>query len=107
MGATSTTVVLTKELIGLLDDLLVGYDWRADYASRSARGDKTAYAFVVKRAVEHLRDPSTPGNDPAQGRRQRDAGRGIPTSVEPAVARLGTVRDARKASKTSARGAVL
>lgn len=55
-------VVLTKELIGLLDDLLVGYDWRADYRERSARGDKTAYGFVVKRAVNHLRDPRTPGN---------------------------------------------
>ena len=62
MGATSTTPSSSPELIGLLDDLLVGYDWRADYRERSARGDKTAYGFVVKRAVNHLRDPRTPGN---------------------------------------------
>ena len=43
--------------------LVAGYDWRKDYADRSARGDRTAYAFVVRRTVEHLRSPSTPGNE--------------------------------------------
>ncbi|WP_404386643.1 type I restriction endonuclease subunit R [Knoellia locipacati] len=57
-------VVLTKELIAKLDDLLAGYDWRKAYADRSARGDRTAYGFVVRKAVEHLRSPSTPGNEP-------------------------------------------
>lgn len=57
-------VVLTKELLASLDALVAGYDWRKDYADRSARGDRTAYAFVVKRAVEHLRSPGTPGNEP-------------------------------------------
>ena len=32
-------VVLTEELIARLDELLAGYDWRKDYANRSARGD--------------------------------------------------------------------
>lgn len=57
-------VQLTQGLIALLDDLVTGYDWRADYADRSARGDRTAYAFVVKHTVNHLRDPRTPGNEP-------------------------------------------
>lgn len=59
-------VVLTKELIARLDELLAGYDWRKDYADRAARGDGTAYAFVVKHAVNFLRNPATRGNEPAK-----------------------------------------
>ena len=72
---------------------------------RSARGDKTAYGFVVKRAVNHLRDPRT--RQHAQRRRGRDCGRGIPTSVEPAVPRLGAVRDAPRHPRPAPGRAVL
>lgn len=57
-------VVLTKELLDSLDELLAGYDWRKDYRDRKSTGDTTAYAIVVRKAVEHLRSPSTPGNEP-------------------------------------------
>ncbi len=65
-------VVLTKELIAKLDELLAGYDWRKDYADRNSRGQAAAYAFVVQRAVNHLRDPRTPGNEPATGDEEGD-----------------------------------
>ncbi|WP_068399583.1 DUF3387 domain-containing protein [Kribbia dieselivorans] len=60
-------VVLTKELTARLDELLAGYDWRRDYSDRRSRGDAAAYAFVVRHAVNHLRDPRTPGNSPSPG----------------------------------------
>lgn len=55
-------VDLTRALLAQLGALVAGYDWRRDFAGRSARGDKAAYAHVVRRAVNFLRDPATPGN---------------------------------------------
>jgi len=62
----SEAVDITKELLAQLDTRLVGYDWRSDFANRSARGDRAAYAYVVMHAVNHLRDPHTPGNEVRQ-----------------------------------------
>ena len=59
-------VELTRELVGMLDGLVAGYDWRRDFADRSSRGNKRAYLAVVTRTVEHLRDPATPGNQPTE-----------------------------------------
>ncbi|EWT04152.1 DEAD/DEAH box helicase [Intrasporangium chromatireducens Q5-1] len=59
----SDAVGLTRELLGKLDDLVAGYDWRKVFADRSARGDKKAYVHVVLKTVEYLRDPATPGNE--------------------------------------------
>ena len=67
MGKDLTeAVALTRGLLAELDVLLAGYDWRKDYADRAARGDKAAYAHVVRRAVNYLRDPATPGNQPRE-----------------------------------------
>ncbi|TQM63819.1 type I restriction endonuclease subunit R [Humibacillus xanthopallidus] len=62
----SAAVDLTKDLIGQLDRLVSGYDWRADYSDRRSRGDQKAYAYVVKHLVNYLRDPRTPGNEVRQ-----------------------------------------
>ncbi len=56
-------VELTRELIGKLDELVAGYDWRAAYADRAARGDAKAFITVVTKTVDYLRDPATPGNE--------------------------------------------
>src|SRR5690606_27423709 len=90
-------VVLTKELIAKLDELVAGYDWRKDYADRAARGDRTAYAFVVRRTVEYLRSPSTPGNEPrAEGDESETLGsayRRLSSQLSRAWALCGTSAD--------------
>ncbi|MBK8468228.1 MAG: type I restriction endonuclease subunit R [Actinomycetales bacterium] len=60
-------VELTRSLLAKLDTLLAGYPWRTDFADRAARGDRAAYAHVVRRAVNHLRDPATAGNQVPDG----------------------------------------
>jgi len=49
------------ETIG--DVILAGYDWRAKLAVKSPR----AYVNAVLGAVEYLRDPTNPGNQPPDG----------------------------------------
>jgi type I restriction enzyme R subunit len=43
--------------------ILAGYDWRAVRSARSAR----SYLNAVAGTVNYLRDPATPGNQPAEG----------------------------------------
>jgi len=49
------------ETIGIV--LLAGYDWRGQLAARSPR----AYLHAVMGAVEYLRDPTNPLNQPPEG----------------------------------------
>jgi type I restriction enzyme R subunit len=58
----SEAVQLVRLLLGKLDELVVGYDWRNVHVDRKSRGDSRAYAFVVTKLVEYLRNPATPGN---------------------------------------------
>ncbi|HET7398149.1 MAG TPA: type I restriction endonuclease subunit R [Intrasporangium sp.] len=81
----SEGVVLTKELITQLDTLVAGYDWRGAYADLAARGDKAAYAHVVAKTVDYLRDPRTPGNEVRE-----DDGDGASETLTAAYRRLSS-----------------
>ena len=70
----SEAVDLVRELLGTLDGLLAGYDWRGAYADRASRGDQAAYQHVLLAAVNHLRDPATPGNEVRPGGGGADPG---------------------------------
>jgi type I restriction enzyme R subunit len=55
-------VALTSELIGALDGLLSGFDWKAELAEQRSRGNARAFLTVTTTCVDHLRDPRTAGN---------------------------------------------
>jgi type I restriction enzyme, R subunit len=57
-------VTKVRDLIAVIGDvILAGYDWRGIRDS----GAKGAYRDVVLGAVNYLRDPATPGNQPSEG----------------------------------------
>jgi type I restriction enzyme R subunit len=60
-------VDLTVELVAKLGELLAGYDWKAVLTDRRAKGDPRAFLHVTQACVNHVRDPRTPGNQPAEG----------------------------------------
>ena len=59
-------VGLTVELVAKLGALLTAYDWKTVLADRRAGGDPRAFLRATQGCVNHLRDPRTPGNQPAE-----------------------------------------
>ncbi|PQZ98243.1 DEAD/DEAH box helicase [Arthrobacter sp. MYb224] len=55
--------VLTKQLIAQIEKMLAGIDWRLLRSGPSAR----SWLGAVHSTVNYLRDPLTPGNQPAEG----------------------------------------
>ena len=51
---------LVRDLVGHIDALVAGFDWRKMQADRASRGDKAAWRHTVKKLVNYLRDPATP-----------------------------------------------
>ncbi len=56
----SAAVDLVRDLVGDIDALVAGYDWRKVRADRASRGDQAAWLYTVKKLVNYLRDPATP-----------------------------------------------
>ncbi|MBO1268703.1 type I restriction endonuclease subunit R [Arthrobacter cavernae] len=54
---------LARTLVETLRGLLAGYDWKAVWL----KGGPKAFINAVTGAVNYLRSPSTPGNQPAEG----------------------------------------
>lgn len=60
-------VELTIGLVEALDGLVAAYDWKGVLVERRSRGDKRAFLHATQGCVNHLRDPRTAGNQPAEG----------------------------------------